>query len=378
MRKLIRFFYHFFLLASGGLLFLAAWSPTIDPARFWPAAFLGLTFPIWWILVFVLWLTALLFRTWWIVVPTLAMAGSWKAMRVSFALPFGNKPVLDTTRPVIKLMSYNVRDFRPYDDRSDPHAQFSRAMLQIIANQQADVLCLQEFYTSENPRLPHKNFKRYISDSLGYPYRYFSSDYNALGSTSHSGVIIFSRWPICRAGKIPIIYQPREESLIYADLVIHTDTVRVFTVHLQSIYLNRVDLMQIEEMKHGKDTAWITSKPIWGKLKRAFIRRSSESKLVKQVIDQSPYPVILCGDFNDTPVSFTYFTLAKGMQDGFLNRDFGFGSTYYSIFPTLRIDYILASQQWQFLQFKRIPVHLSDHYPIVAELQLRSISSVKP
>ena len=374
----LRFLFHLLLVGCSCIMLLAAWSPYMDPAQWWPLAFLGLTFPLWLLLVIILWILALLWKSKWIVVPTLALIGSWKAIAATIAFPPLRKPVEDVAQPVIKLMSYNVHGFTPYHNQPDPQEKYSRAMLQLIADQQPDVICLQEFFTSDNPRLKKKDFKTYISDSLGYPYRYFSSDFNPSHSTSHSGVIIFSRWPICRADKIPIIQHPHAESLIYADLRIGTDTVRLFTVHLQSIYLNQNDLIRIEEMKQGNDTAWRASRPIWSKLKRAFIRRSEESKRVKQALNQSPYPVILCGDFNDTPVSFTYFTLVRGMQDGFLKCGYGLGATYYSISPTLRIDYILASKHWRFMRFMRIPVHLSDHYPIVAELQLRTPSSVKP
>ncbi|MBX6379918.1 MAG: endonuclease/exonuclease/phosphatase family protein [Thermoflavifilum aggregans] len=372
LHKLFPLLFHLLMIGCSGLMLLAAWSPYADPQSWWPLAFLGLTFPLWLLVVIILWIFALLLRSKWLVLPTLALIGSWKAIRVTVALPHLSAPAEDTTSPVIKLMSYNVHDFAPYHNRPDPQAKYGRAMLQLIASQQPDIVCLQEFFTSDHPQLKQKDYKTYISDSLGYPYRYFSSDYNGTRSTSHSGVIIFSRWPICRAAKIPIIQHPRAESLIYADLVIRQDTVRVFTVHLQSIYLNQNDLMQIEEMKQGNDTAWRASRPIWSKLKRAFIRRSEESKRVKHALQQSPYPFLICGDFNDTPVSFTYFTIAKGLQDGFVKCGRGLGATYYSISPTLRIDYILADPNWHFLHFTRIPVHLSDHYPVVAELQLHS------
>ena len=101
-------------------------------------------------------------------------------------------------------------------------------------------------------------------------------------------------------------------------------------------------------------------------------RRSIQANIIKNQLEQSPHPVIFCGDFNDVPNSYTYFTVRGNMRDAFLEKGSGIGRSFTSISPTLRIDYILASQNLSVLQFHRIKKKYSDHYMLVTDLKLRS------
>jgi len=83
----------------------------------------------------------------------------------------------------------------------------------------------------------------------------------------------------------------------------------------------------------------------------------------------SKYPVIVCGDFNDTPVSYTYRKMKSGLKDAFVNIGAGTGNTYLGSFPSFRIDYIFHSQQFKTIDFERIEARLSDHYPIICHLE---------
>jgi endonuclease/exonuclease/phosphatase family metal-dependent hydrolase len=100
------------------------------------------------------------------------------------------------------------------------------------------------------------------------------------------------------------------------------------------------------------------------------VYRSIQTEIVQKELQQSPYKKIFCGDFNDVPNSYTYFQIRGNMQDAFLQKGFGLGRTYTGISPTLRIDYILADKAFTVTQFKKMDVKLSDHYPIVADLQI--------
>ena len=138
--------------------------------------------------------------------------------------------------------------------------------------------------------------------------------------------------------------------------------VRVFNIHLQSIKLSSTDKDFIEQ--GGGET---TSRKVAGKFKRAFQQRAAQAKAVKLAIKKSPHPVIVAGDFNDSPVSYTYRTLAKGMQDAFLKKGFGIGATYADGIPLYRIDYLLFDRQFKIHDFDVIKKRFSDHYPIVAK-----------
>lgn len=112
------------------------------------------------------------------------------------------------------------------------------------------------------------------------------------------------------------------------------------------------------------------SRNIFSKLKRGYQARAIQTGIVRREIEKSPHPVIITGDFNDIPNSYTYYTIGKGLQDAFLEKGAGVGRTYSGISPTLRIDYILAGKTFEVQQFQRIVRSLSDHYPLVADFTL--------
>ena len=90
--------------------------------------------------------------------------------------------------------------------------------------------------------------------------------------------------------------------------------------------------------------------------------------MARKEIKASPYPAVVCGDFDDIPNSYAYFTVKGDLQDAFLKRGSGFGATFRRISPTLRIDYIMADRRFSVKQYTRIKVPYSDHYPIIADL----------
>jgi endonuclease/exonuclease/phosphatase family metal-dependent hydrolase len=239
-------------------------------------------------------------------------------------------------------------------------------MLNLIKQQNADVLCLQEFFHSTIPEY-YNNID--TLKSLGYPYFYYSWDGD--GDKQWFGQAIFSRHPIIDSG---IIHYPRPgmpESFINADIIFGGDTIRLYTTHLQSVQFKKEDYKSLHEIKNREDSLFENSKNIFTKLKRGFVYRARQADIVKEISINSPHPYIITGDFNDVPNSYTYFTIRGNLQDAFLKAGFGVGRTYSGISPTLRIDYILATEHFSVAQFKRIPKKLSDHYMLVADLQLQ-------
>ena len=122
----------------------------------------------------------------------------------------------------------------------------------------------------------------------------------------------------------------------------------------------------------GSDRAGVDeykgSRKIVGRLKRAFIKRAEQVDSVARSMSQAPYPVIVCGDFNDTPVSYAYNTLSKKLTDTFLESGTGWGKTYIGVFPSYRIDYILHSKYFQSYEFTTHKEKLSDHYAISCKI----------
>jgi endonuclease/exonuclease/phosphatase family metal-dependent hydrolase len=132
------------------------------------------------------------------------------------------------------------------------------------------------------------------------------------------------------------------------------------------------DYETIEDIKDKQTVAIQSSKGIFGKVRRALRQRKEQALLIKEVVSNDPYPSVLTGDFNDVPNSFAYATIKGDLyQDVFLKKGFGVGRTFNTISPTLRIDYILASKNFEVRQFNRIAKDLSDHYMLVTDLALK-------
>ena len=119
------------------------------------------------------------------------------------------------------------------------------------------------------------------------------------------------------------------------------------------------------------DASIVQSRAVLYKLKQAYKKRSQQAEILAGKIKQSPYPVIVCGDMNDVPNSYTYFTVKGDLQDAFLKKGGGLGRTFRYISPTLRIDYILADKKLEVTNFCKIKVPYSDHYPIIADIAFK-------
>jgi endonuclease/exonuclease/phosphatase family metal-dependent hydrolase len=153
---------------------------------------------------------------------------------------------------------------------------------------------------------------------------------------------------------------------------VNDDTIRVFTTHLQSVQFRQKDYEALSEIQSAEDSLLANSKTVLSKLRKAMNLRSSQADIARKILDDSPYPTIFCGDLNDTPNSYTYFTIRGEMQDAFLKKGFGIGRTFSSLSPTLRIDYIFTDDRFRVKQFTRVVKYLSDHFMIMADVELKA------
>jgi endonuclease/exonuclease/phosphatase family metal-dependent hydrolase len=245
-------------------------------------------------------------------------------------------------------------------------------MMDFIAQQNPDVLCFQEFFEYGDPRQVDANIP-YIQQQLHYPYYIFSRDYRRWDGMYVAGVIIFSRYPI--TDTLLMSYDRADgikatESLIAANIDVDGDTMRVFTTHLQSVLFRGKDFHDLQIIKNVNDSILQAGMSIAKKLRYASAIRAEQAVKVRAQLDSSPYPSVICGDFNDVPNSYTYFTIKGSRQDAFIEKGFGIGRTYAYISPTLRIDYILADPRINVLQCARFSLPYSDHHPVIADLQL--------
>jgi len=257
-----------------------------------------------------------------------------------------------------KVLSYNVRLFNYFENNNG--AASEKKIVKFLADQKADILCLQEFYVSGNPG----NKEIAIRNALGSKY-YSHMKVMGSGRNKYYGIITFSKYPI--VGKGEIIHSGSSSLSIYTDVLIQKDTFRIYNNHLQSFRLKRMERSLLEEMTTANDKETLNEvKDLSVSLKKGFVRRSIQSQIVKNNINKSPYPVIVAGDFNDTPVSYSYRKIRKGLNDSFVNSGYGAGFTYKGNYPPNRIDYILYDNALINSFFEIIKAKYSDHYPIVA------------
>lgn len=235
------------------------------------------------------------------------------------------------------------------------------AIYNTIASGKPDILCLQEFYTNDQPG--RENHIQRISAAGNYPYHYFTDDKTHWESW-HYGIALFSRYPVLTASAIRCGESSfgSGSTFLQADIAVKGDTIRVFSVQLTSYMFNSEDY---EQMKTPKGTGLVY------KMRSTFRARSAQALQLAALVAQSPYPVIVCGDFNDTPVSFTYKTISRGMQDAFLKTNAGWGRTLSYLSPSLRIDYILAQSPLNIHSSKVFHPGASEHFPVMACLSLK-------
>lgn len=347
---------------------LACLLPYLHPKSWSAISFLGLLFPFLLLVVIVFaiaWL--ILAKPRYALISGIALLFGIKSISVLFAFHTSSKFNYEKKSSTIRVLSWNVAQFLELKKNTSKGSTARLEMFELIKQQDADVLCLQEFFTSGDPAW-QENIS-YFVDSLHYPYWYFSDENN--GDLHYLGSMIFSRHPIIDSGRVRLPPPTLPEALIYADIVMNRDTVRVFTTHLQSLRFFKTDYEQIKKIRQADDSLVSNSLSILSKIRKAAFFRSIQTDIVNQTVKKSPYPVLLCADMNDVPNSYTYFTIKGKMQDAFLKKGSGIGRTFDDLSPTLRIDYIFADKHFKILQFNRLVKKLSDHYMLVADLQLK-------
>lgn len=359
----------FFCNAVAVLLFLlAALAPYLDPQRWWFISFLGLGFPFLLLLNIFFLVGWLLVKRKYALMSGIALVLAFKSISVFFAFHPGSG-FKETKEPGdIRIATWNVARFIEMRRNFNQGSRTRLRMMEQIAAQNADIICMQEFFHSvASDWYPNLT---YISKNYNYPYYYFSHDND--GDNHYTGSVIFSRYPIVDSGMIRFPRPSLPEALMHADIKINDDTIRVYTTHLQSLQFAARDYKRIENIKSGQDGIVDNSKTIFSKLRTGMSHRKIQVDIISQVLNDSPYPVLFCADLNDVPNSYAYFEIRGDMQDAFLEKGFGIGRTFNALSPTLRIDYILADQSFRINQFKRIKKQYSDHYMLVADMGLKS------
>lgn len=380
MATLRKFTKRFIVLSNiivAAVFLLACCNSFLHPDKWWFVSLLGLIFPLLLLIVFGFFIFWLFFSARRLaLVSLIAMVIGWNNIHAFLAFHVGSGFKNEKQTGALRVLTWNVRGWDEFITAKAGASGHRKKMMKFLQQQNADVMCFQEFFESHDPKELLDNIV-YIQKQLNYPYYFFSHDYHRYDGLLETGVIIFSRYPIINTiqQKFKKAANIRAtESLIGADVDVNGKTVRIFTTHLQSVLFRSKDFRDIEIIKNAEDSMLEASKSIVKKLRRAYSFRGSQADLVRQELDTSAHANILCGDFNDVPNSYTYFHIRGNMQDAFIKKGFGIGRSYVNLSPTLRIDYIMASPEIMVLQCKRFDLPYSDHHPVVADLQLPDAS----
>jgi endonuclease/exonuclease/phosphatase family metal-dependent hydrolase len=342
--------------------------PYLNPDKWWFVGFLGLAVPYLAVAMAFNVLFWLITKPKIALFPLVALLIGFQQIKTIWAWHYNAKPVLKQDNN-LRILTWNVRSFNTMSVTPERKKHSAEEVSDLILQQEADIICLQEFNNSFNGDSANNHIAPFLSK---YPYYFFSRDfYRSNGYTA--GSIIFSKHPLLDSGRVKYPGS-LSESLLYVDVRRGDDTVRFYTTHLQSFRFNEGDYSNIEKVKETGEESIAASKSLFPKMRLAFKKRGIQAKIVREQLDKSPYPFVICGDFNDVPNSFTYFHIkGNNLQDAFLKKGSGIGKTYYSIAPTLRIDYLLADKRLNVERFAMVDEGLSDHVMLVGDFSVKRL-----
>ena len=349
MRKLVKFIALSLNLLAVLALVTAYFSGYISPEKWWIPSFFGLAYPV--ILGINLFFVVfwLILNPRYVLISLLTILAGWGVL---------NRYVQMQGKTVekgdIKILSFNVHHFRGNGKLTA--AETAAEIIRFLKEQRPDIICLQEARLRQNHIFDLAKTVEYLD---------FINHYQFARSSSTFGSVTLTRYPIVHMDEIR--FENSRNITIYTDILIGTDTVRVFNIHLHSYGIDPKDYSIIESGVSTEEDLK-EAREVGSKLKRGFQMRAKQVETIRKIMDETPYPVIVCGDLNETPTSFAYQQLHDGLKDAFVGSGKGIGRTFVNKLPALRIDYIFHSPLFESYNFKTHDYRQSDHLPVSTEL----------
>lgn len=335
------------------LLVFSYISAYIPPDWFWMPALIGMAYPYLLFINFLFLVFWIFFRPKFMLVSALAIVLGWGAL--GRYVQFISKK---SETPDFTVISYNVKHFTGNETLSTK--KNADSIITFLKKNEPDIVCLQEVRLRTNSVF---NLQRIINE---FP----SIDHYQYARTSpNGGSVTLTRFPILKMGEVR--FENSGNIAIFTDILIGKDTARVYNVHLQSYRIDpkRYSIIESPGITEEKDLQEV--KEIGKKFRQAFKMRAQQARVVRKSINSSPYPVIVCGDFNDTPMSYAYRKVRGRLKDAFCESGAGIGETYIGKLPSFRIDYILHSKFFDSYNFRPAEIRFSDHLPIVCGMSKR-------
>ncbi|WP_298899932.1 endonuclease/exonuclease/phosphatase family protein [uncultured Psychroserpens sp.] len=339
MRKLKRYEKLIFVVNSlmAFALLLSYILPYIEPEKFAFLSVLSLAVPF-------LIIINILFGIYWLLKVKKQLLVSLVVLLIGYSYVFSlykfssSKNVDDHQN--LSVMNYNVRLFNVFDWIDNPNIKEN--ILNFISEKQPDILCLQEYRRDDD--MHFEGYHKYEKIT---------------GNKVKSGQAILTKYPIVNSGSIE--FPNTSNNAIFVDVIVKSDTMRVYNLHLESLRINS-DVESLAKEDSGN---------LFNRVSSTFKMQQSQAELFLKHQSKCKYQMIICGDFNNTAYSYVYKEIKGDLKDAFEQAGNGFGRTFDFKFFPVRIDFVLVDDGFEINAFKTFDVKYSDHYPIMAKVKLK-------
>lgn len=345
-RRMLIFFVSIFAFIGLISAVLCAINPLISPNFFVLTSYFGLSF--WFILFFnllVLIVLIILKAKKIKLVPLVSLIIAVPGFMNSYSVKQQS-----TDEGYIKVMTYNVCQFRDVTSKDKRDGKLE--MIEIIKSQNPDIVCMQES-GSWNDKIA-SDFAEKIN-----------CKYYAFNNITHDGNVMFSKYPLFKDD----FTDKCDKNTTYVVRGVNAGGLGKFyieCIHLQSFMITDNEIDYINDARIYDRKSDTLGKSVIYKLKEGYEGRMADTQKLVENLPDNGMPVVVCGDFNDTPLSYTYRQMRKaGLNDAFLEVGKGIGKTYCGKLPLLRIDYFWHNEQIVPMTYVRVKQKLSDHYPII-------------
>lgn len=335
-----------------GLMAVSYLSVVVNPAKVWLVSLFGLAFLPLLAMNIALLIWAVIRRSKAFVIPLLAILPCVFFIGRYFQVSVDNESLQNA--PDVKVVSYNLGRFALSDKDAGVTSieQCADSVFAFLKGQDPDIICLQEFYVKGG------DFKSYIRKR--FP-KYHAEYYMYSGPKGVFGNVTLSKFPVSDKGVLK--FDKSTNLAIYTDHRVGERRFRVYNCHFESYNISFIGIVKSFFKDGGEAFSEAGTK-----MKKSILRRPKQVDQVFSNIESCPYEAFVCGDFNDNPMSYTYYRMTRGRKDAFVEGGAGLGATYSRLWPLLRIDYILVPDRFKTISYDVRKIGFSDHYPVVVDV----------